>query len=391
MAAIKKNAALLALTQAALALPGIARAGDVQTDYMYSNYREADIPGSRTTSGNDASRYDIQSHKFRVVKPWDDDVLGLNLTVETMSGASPWYITPGVDGRPLQVMSGASIEEDRVAVNGTWAMPLADTQTAFSLGVSHEEDYQSINGGVETEFSNADKSMTWTAGVGFSSDEIDPTTGPSSPVVIDSASKTSGSLFGGLALVLNRDAVLQFGASYQRNDGYLSDPYKLAWVTDLANTVPDARPSTRDAWIATAKFRQHFDGPQAALAVDYRFYHDDWKINAHSIDLAWHQLLPQNWRLSPGVRWYSQSQAYFYAPWYDTSRSDGYASSDYRLSPFGALSYRVDVSKTMGALSLGAGVESYEAKGSYALKEVSVENPGLVEYLNWQLRVSYRF
>lgn len=99
-----------------------------------------------------------------------------------------------------------------------------------------------------------------------------------------------------------------------------------------------------------------------------------------------------SWRLSPGVRWYSQSQAEFYAPYYQSLRDDGRASSDYRLSPYGAISLRVDLRRALGHdWELGVGAEWYEASADYAIGSVKLENPALVEYWILSARLGKRF
>src|SRR3546814_11004897 len=95
---MNKSKALMALTQAALALPGVARA-DVSVDYLFSDYEEADLPAAHAASGQSSERYSIQSHLLRVVAPVWQQKLGMTLTYETMSGASPWFVMPGPDGR----------------------------------------------------------------------------------------------------------------------------------------------------------------------------------------------------------------------------------------------------------------------------------------------------
>jgi len=388
VAAIKSKA-LGALTHAALALPGVA-AAEVQTDYLYSFYQEADTPGSQTSSGRSVERYEIQSHMFRLVAPVGEQTLGLNLTYETMSGASPWWVQPDpTTGKPVNVMSGASIRDERVDVQGTWSLPIAPFTTAFSLGYSTEDDYEAINGGAELELRDDDRGLTWTGGLGYSDDKLSPEEGTSSPNVIDSETKNTLTLYGGAALVVDAATVVQASLNYQRGDGFLSDPYKLALVGSVP--IADSRPDGRQSWALTTKLRHHLAGAKAAIHVDYRYFHDDWEIDAHTLEVAWHQVLPRQWRLTPSLRWYSQSQAFFYAPYYLAARGDGYASSDYRLSPYGAVSARFDVNKAFGNLALGAGVEWYDADADYALKSVEVENPGLVEYLSAQLRVTYRF
>lgn len=389
--AVTKSTALSALTQAALALPGVAGAS-MQADYLFSYYKEDDIPRAQLQTNATSERYEIQSHLFRLVAPYGDNTAGLNLTFESMSGASPWYVQPDpTTGKPLQAMSGASIREERIDVQGTWSMPIAPFTTAFSLGYSTEDDYEAINGGAELELRDDERGLTWTGGLGYSADTLEPTQG-NFPTSTRKDDKNTLTVYGGAALVLDAATVVQTSLSYARHDGFLSDPYKQIYVEDRGGAGSfDSRPDGRQSWALTGKLRHHFAGPNAAVHVDYRYFHDDWEIDAHTLEVAWHQVLPQQWRLTPSLRWYSQSQAFFYAPYFATARNDGYGSSDYRLSPYGALSARFDVNKAFGGLSLGAGVEYYDADADYALKSVEVENPGLVQYLSFQARLAYRF
>jgi len=390
VAAIKKITALAALTQAALALPGTA-AADVSTDYLYSDYREGDISASRSASGRAAERYEIQSHLFRVVAPLGEQTLGLDLSYETMSGASPWFVTPGADGKPVQVMSGASIREERIDAQGTWALPLLGQRIALSAGYSDEEDYRAINGGAELQIDSGE-ALSWSAGVGYSDDRLEPTVGASSPDVIDHATRSTLTLYGGASLILGESTIVQTSLSFGNNDGYLTDPYKRVYVESQSNTIAESRPDGRQSWALSTKLRHNLASLGGALHVDYRYYQDDWKIRAHTLEIAWHQALGDTWRIAPALRWYSQSQAFFYEPYFEDFRDDGFASSDYRMSPFGALSARLDLTKTLFEhWAIGAGVEYYQASGDYALKSVDVENPGLVEYLSLRARLSYRF
>lgn len=397
MAATKQSAALLALTQAALALPcaqaAAAEAEGMQLGYLYSAYREADIKASRTATGRDEARYDIDSHLFKLVVPFAESTFNADLTYETMSGASPWYVTPGVDGRPVQVMSGASIREERIDIQSSWSMPVKRAQLALSAGYSNEDDYEAISGGLEMQLENASRTLTWSGGVGYSSDTLEPTDGGSLRFAnrIVEADKSTWNLYGGVALVVNARTVIQGSVSYADHDGFLSDPYKQAWIQSFANVVNDSRPDGRRAVAVSARLRHKFEAINAALHVDYRFHDDDWEIQSHTLEVSLHQQLGQSWSLVPMLRWYSQSQAFFYDAYYAAPRADGFASSDYRLSPFGALSARLDLTKTLGAWTIATGFEYYKADSSYALEGVNVESPGLVQYMGAQLRLSYRF
>ncbi len=382
---------LSALTAAALALPGLAQA-QIQTDYLYAQYREADLAADKVQAGNTRERYEIDTHLFRVAVPLDDQAFIANLTYETLSGASPWWVQPDANGKPVQVMSRASIREERIDAQFTYALPFAGIDWGLNFGYSNEDDYEATNGGVEFEYTPQGAAHTFSGGVGYSYDRIKPTFGASSTDVIAKADKDSFSAYGGISWVLNAQTVLQTALSYTLHDGYLSDPYKRVWITSIAGTVRDSRPGDRNLWSLSARLRHYLSSAGAALHADYRYYHDDWEIESHTLELAWHQILGDSWRVTPSLRWYSQSQAAFYAPFFEGPRNDGFGSSDYRLSPYGALSVRMDVRKALpGDWEVGGGVEWYDADADYAIGSVKVENPGLVEYLLFNVRIGKRF
>ena len=384
--------ALQALTSAALALPGLA-AAEVQTEYLFAHYQEADLPAGQG-GGVGSERYQIDSHRFRVVSPIGEAIGSMNLTYESLSGASPWFITPGADGKPVQVMSGASIREERIDLEPSLSWKIDEVQVVTSIGYSTEDDYEAFNGGVEVEFTPKGEAYSYTGGLGYSYDRLEPTDARVAPYEnrIDKADKDTLTAYAGVSFIVDAQTVLQTSLGYSLSDGYLADPYKLAWITDQANTVGDWRPGRRQAFTLNARLRHYVSKLGAALHVDYRLYDDDWQITAHTLEVAWNQVFAESWRLTPSIRWYSQSQAYFYAPYYSALRSDGLASSDYRLSPYGALSLRLDLRKAINEKwELGLGAERYEASEDYALENVGVENPGLVEFVALSAKLSYKF
>jgi hypothetical protein len=390
----KTRSSLSALTAAALALPGIARA-EVQTDYLFSHYQEGNLPADRSASGNSVERYKVDTQLFRLAGTpiAEDQVAQLDITYETMSGASPWWVQPDASGKPVQVMSGASIRDHRVATDVSYGIPLVGIDWGLRGGYSTERDYTSTHGGLEAQFTPEDKMYTVSAGVGYSSDKLDPTDGGSAlyPTRISHASKRTITGYGGVSWVLDAQTTAQVSASFTSDSGFLSDPYKEAYVVAISSPVADSRPDGRKTWAVTGKLRHYFPSLGGALRADARYYHGDWSIESHTVDLAWDQTFGDSWRVTPGVRWYSQSQAFFYEPYYSNFRSDGFASSDYRLSPYGAISGRVDVRKLWGKLELGGGVEYYSASANYAIKNVGIANPGLVQYWTANLRLSWRF
>lgn len=381
-----RSPALLALTTSALAAlaPAAAPAQQAQPtgpelDYRFSFYSEGDLPASKL-AGGDRARYEILTHQFRLTRPLDDETsLSADLTLETMSGASPMYAQPDANNKPIQVMSGASIDDTRVDILLGGTRRRGDTTGSATLGFSSERDYQSMNLSAQGEYTLADTVTTLSAGLGYSYDRINPNHGEW-PVSVDQDNRSATTAFGSVARVLDSVTVVQTSLSYTLHDGFLSDPYKRAWRTDLVSDVADARPDQRGQFVWLTRARRFFKDANAALHADYRFYHDDWKVDAHTVDLAWHQRIGGLVKLIPGLRWYSQSQAYFYDVFYDQARGDGLASSDYRLSPYGARSYRLTASAEVYGWGASLGYETYDSDASYALGNVKVENPGLVDF-----------
>lgn len=390
--------ALRRLTAAALTIPGmiselaaLAPASEASLDYKFSAYREADM-AAEDVAGGTTSRYDIDSHLLRYVAPLRERVdLAVDLSYETMSGASPWFVMPGNNG-PIQVMSGASIREQRKDVQVTVSRYFSSRTVASVVGgYSDENDYRAANVGLSVDHDLPGQQTTLSGGIAYSDDALSPTDGKSMADRIDSADKTSANVFGSVTQLVNERTALQLGLSYALHDGYLSDPYKKYWVVDQSNALPDARPDRREAFTAEAKLRYFAVPANAALHLDYRYFDDDWQLASHTIDVAWYQNLPGGWQLVPSLRYYSQSQAFFYAPYFFTGRDDGYGSSDYRLSPYGAVSYRLALSKSWHELTLNLDWESYRASAQYALEDVQVENPALVDFDMLTLGMRWRW
>jgi hypothetical protein len=393
--------ALLALTASALAALAPRAHGQEppaaasQVDYRFSLYREDALPADKVTAGN-GERYEIQTHQFRLTQGLGDGLqLAADLAYETMSGASPWYVTPGAGGRPVQVMSRASIEDARTDLLLGLTRRKDRTGVSLSAGVSTENDYQAINGALGVEHELADRVTTLSAGVGYSADALEPTAGTTATGTAD-ARRDSATAYLGYARILGAQTVVQTSLNLTQHDGYLADPYKAAYVQDSdgAGTpaiVFDRRPGQRSQLAWLTRLRHFFKAPGAALHADYRYYHDDWEVDAHTVDLAWHQRVGASVRLVPGVRWYSQSQAYFYEPYYARPRADALASSDYRLSPYGALGASLLASAELGGWTLNLRYERYDSGPRYALGDVRLENPGLVDFQTVSLGVKKVF
>lgn len=398
------SAVLLALSQTALAQTALAQppapSGSGQTvvdgraSYQYSRYEEDDLKAGRSASGDAVRRYSIDTHHFRLAQPvFGDGEASLDLRHETMSGASPFYVMP-VGGKAVQVMSGASIREERTAIDAGWTLALDRLATLkLSAGYSREDDYRSWSLGVEGGLEDAARMTRLALGIGHSWDDIEPVHG-ASPVVVDREKRRSFSAYASLDQVLGASTRLQLGLSGQWQQGYLGDPYKLVCISASASgcdsLMRDERPDERGSIAATLRLRQALPWQGAAVHLDYRYFQDNWDIHANTLSLGLHRGIGP-WYLAADLRWHSQSQAGFYAPWLDAAPADGLASSDYRLSPYGALGLSMDISRRVGDWTLAAGAGAYRADADLASGKVEVANPGLVSYRVGHVRISRHY
>jgi hypothetical protein len=223
----------------------------------------------------------------------------------------------------------------------------------------------------------------------FSADRIQPTPSdtsiPSTAIRTSDERKGSYGIYVGFTQVVNRLMTFQSGVNMQFKTGYLSDPYKLVQVADV-NGVPqilnENRPADRSSVVWVNRARAYFERYSGALHADYRYYSDNWEVGSHTFDVSWHQEFKQTWTITPGVRWYQQSESSFYAPYYLAPRADGFYSSDYRLSDFTAMSYYLDLRKKLDEVDLVFALENYTSSG---------DNPALTNFVLMTVGFDYRF
>ncbi len=372
------------LSAAVLALPAIQPLsaqqffGDQTISYRYSQYREDRLPASEIVDGS-GDRYNIDIHQLRFATDLSStQTLTLDATRETMSGSTPWFFFPGASGGdPQLIMSGATVSEERSELVAGYSTLREAHRLSASLGSSRENDYESWFASVGHEITLNNKQTTVGYGVSLSDDRIEPT----DAVLFDRIEQASRHQVG-LSLtatqVLNPSAVLQGSLQYKRHQGYLSDPYKRVFVA--GQVIRDARPDRRQQWSLSGRYRQAFRKADAALHVDYRYYRDDWSVQSHTLDLAWHQGLGNHWSLAPGLRYYSQSEADFYAPVHLQAQADGHHSADYRLSGYGAVSGLFSLNKAWKHWKATLSVEVYRSDEDWGHDGSDQDSPALVDY-----------
>ena len=392
----KNNSALKALTCVAMSLPGMvplssnaeAPPDKTTVSYRYTEYGEDDQVNRQTnadgeTTSTSVQRYDIKVHQLLVSGAATSNTeYNVGVTTESMTGASPWFILPGAtpDDAPVQIMSGATISENRTDANASVGFYTKSAKYGVGIATSNENDYSSVSASANTSLWLNNKNTTVDFTVAYSDDVIEPTGVGSSADFLNTRpereTKNSTSFAAGIAHNVNKNFLLGSSISYALYDGYLSDPYKLVSVGD--ELLGDSRPDSRAQTALNVQARHYFPAVKGALHADMRLFSSDWGTSSTTFNLAWYQNFG-TWQVVPRLRYYSQSKADFYQNFFLEERADGNYSSDYRLSAFEAIAPRIKVSKAFEFATLHVLYEAYDSKGSGDNPLVD-NNPGLVDF-----------
>jgi hypothetical protein len=324
------NSVAVKLLALAVAMPGVLAPVVAQAEtapeqasisLKYLDYKD------RQTSG---PRMHVTSPSVVLIAPiasvW---AVEAGVVFDAMSGASPRY------HNALSGASGVGVEDYRKAADLKITRYFGRAAMGLSANVSTENDYFSRGVGLDARFSSEDNNTTIALGVGGASDRINSV----NFVAIDETKRTV-ELLAGITQVLSPTQLLQSNVTVSRGRGYFSDPYKVL------DTRPDRRNSV--AWLT--RYNHYFGGLGGALNSSYRFYHDSFGVNAHTLELVWRQPFADTWTLSPALRYTTQSAAKFY---YDPPFSKGFVdgsfyTADTRLSAFGSFMFGLRVDKSFG-------------------------------------------
>ena len=311
-----------------LLLPRGLRA-DNSIVYKYEDYREA------------GGRMAIQTQSALLEQDLGPDMhVKVGGIIDAIAGATPTG-QPAPAGSDQVILT--QLHDRRTAWN-------ADLSRQFSrinldLGVAHsqESDYLSTGWSLNTQTDFNEKNTTLLIGVAGTDDDI--------KVLFQPAwvKKRTEDLIVGVTQLLDPLTSVSANLSWGRATGFLSDQYKLVQKSVqvapgvfLPFTYGENRPDERTKWTLQAALNRAFPSLRAAVEASYRFYHDTYGTDAHTIELTWLQRLGRQFILQPELRFYDQTAARFYyynldqtsiVPAFGPPNTQGpFYSSDHRLS-----------------------------------------------------------
>ena len=343
----------------------------------YTHYSEDSIDQDAVIFGA-TDRYNID-----VTQLWIEAPLGASWSVavdvqnDYQTGASPWFVGAQQNGEPGVIMSGASIQDNRVEVGVTTRYFWADGNAGFAVSHSDEDDYEATALAFDASWNTADDARTWTTSFSSSRDTLNPTQGVI-PVFITEEDLDTQSGYFGVSQILSRTAIARIGLSYTLSEGYLSDPYKFR----------DQRPDTHERLSLSAGYRRFLIDADASLQIDYRYYADSWGTDSHTVELALAKNLPGS-LLTPYVRYYTQREADFFSVIADTEAP--HYADDYRLSSYGAVTLGARWAVALGeSWTLELEAERYMTDADWGVFDGEAA-PALVDFWRGTVGITWRF
>ena len=270
-------------------------------------------------------------------------VMGL---IDSIAGATPTGEKPLTPGGPTPL---ATMEDRRKAWDTSLSHQFSRVNVTVGYANSRESDYVSNGWSLNTVTDFNDKNTSLLLGYGRTDDKINE----EKLGWTIKRPKTGNDFLVGVIQLIDPNTSVSANVSYGTSRGYMSDPYKIVSTTMLDidpgfyYTVPENRPMKKDKVSVFLSTNHNVEKLHGALDASYRFYHDTFGINSHTLSLLWIQKIGENLILTPSVRLYRQSAADFYYPDLDaagivtsydpvlgetgTGKAPFY-SSDYRLS-----------------------------------------------------------
>lgn len=267
-----------------------------------------------------------------------------------------------------QYQGNKRVTEQRDEIDVSVEHAFNDVTVGATYRYSIENDYES-NGaslGAAYDFANKNSTLALTARAYF--DKVGRAGDPG----FERDSKTLG-LRAAFTQIIDRRTLLQGIYELGRLDGYLSSPYRFVRIANDAGQVPstcvyqaaimggtpvsmclpERNPELRMRHAIGIEGRRALSD-SISLGLNYRFYIDDWGILSHTagIDVGW--VPAEAWLLALGYRFYTQSAADQYAPFYPAKPLPEHYTSDKELTQLSSHRLQLELMRVFTLDDLGS-------------------------------------
>ncbi len=260
------------------------------------------------------------------------------------------YYIDSISSASIDVLTqGSPYNEQRTQWSGSIDYLHADTAMTASYSYSDETDYKADTYGFSISQSMFGDLTTVSLGYARGSDDISSNVDSSFAETADHENYHVS-----LSQVLTKKLLLSVNYDAVTDEGYLKNPYRNVRVLNDPDdpsagynfNTSERYPNTRTSNAISANFIYYLPY-RAAVKSGYRYYADDWDISAHTANVGYVHPLWGKWLFEVSYRFYTQTNAEFYADLFERPDQQNFMGRDKELSEFTdhtvgfALSYKV--------------------------------------------------
>ncbi len=276
----------------------------------------------------------------------DGPSLLVRKSVSEKVSVSASYYVDSISSASIDVLTTASrYSEERTQ----WGLGVdylhEDTTLSVGFSNSDENDYRAdtLNLAISQDIFNG--LTTITLGYGSGSDDVSKRGDP-----VFSGQIKRHAYRAGITQVLTRNLLMSLNYEAIADEGYLNNPYRQVRYVDINEASGygwqgEVYPQTRASNAVAIRARYHLPY-RAAVSGGYRFFTDDWGIDAHTVDIGYVQPWRDRWMLDIRYRFYSQNAADFYADLFPYADAQNYMGRDKELSKFQSYGPHIGLSYT---------------------------------------------
>ena len=280
------------------------------------------------------------------------------------------YTSASSDMVDLHANSSASSADTRFYPSVNWSMENEKKGTTVGAGLSGstEFDYRSL--GANISFAKKTKNRNGEFAARFQAYldnlkyilPIELRTGNGGGGGDDgnqypSKSRNSFSTSLSYSQIINKNLQVMFLLDLVYQKGYLGLPFHRVYFND--NSVhEESLPGTR--FKLPIGFRaNYFAGDRLIIRTFYRYYRDDWGLNAHTFELETPVKVTPFFSITPFYRYYNQVAVDYFGPYQTHTAAEQYYTSNYDLSKFNSNFY-------------GAGFRIAPPRGVFGMQHVNM-------------------
>lgn len=248
------------------------------------------------------------------------------LGFDTYTSASSDKINPAT-------LSSASSNDQRVYPSLAWSITNEEKGQSFgtNVAISAEYDYLSFGGGINASKNSSDNNRQVAVKLQAYLDQVTiiyPIELRPAPYSTRSRNSFSSSLT--LSQIVNRRLQLAFILDLAYQSGFLSLPFNRVYFANNSAAVeklPESRLKVPVGFRAN-----YFLGDRYILRTFYRYYYDDWGMQAHTANIEASIKITPFISVTPFYRYHTQTAIDYFAGMNEHVGTDQFYTSDYDLS-----------------------------------------------------------